>query len=556
MRKLISILLTLLIIAGISVPVYAASKTELEAAINKTASFLINTVQNPQVDSVGGEWVVIGLARSGVDVPDSYFENYFRTVERHVRARDGVLHNRRLTDYSRVILALTAAGFDPRNVAGYDLTLPLGDFDRVIWQGINGPIFALLALDSINYAVPENRNAVLQATRELFIAEILRRQTSDGGWNLGAGADGVVAFDEKGDPDITAMALQALAKYRGRGDVNLAIERALIFISNIQDSNGGFSGTLSGDASDVESAAQMLIALGELGIPFNDSRFVKNGNTIVDNILSYRVDDGSFMHSHDGTGNNQMSTEQAFLGLVAAQRSLDGRNSLYRMADAVRRGSFSELPGNAAVIGLTGKHDDVAVRPVVNPGRTFTDIRNHPSQTAIEALAERDIISGMTETTFAPDQTMTRAEFAAIITRGLGLPRRTGTSFTDVQSGAWFAVPIATAFYYDIVRGTSTTTFNPHGTITRQEAAVMIMRAAGLAGVDTELTEIEVRNLLAAFGDHRQVAIWAQNALAFCYIEGILDDYDFYIEPGRAIRRSEVAEMLYRLLGLANLLHA
>jgi len=64
------------------------------------------------------------------------------------------LHERRYTDYSRVILGLTAAGYDPRAFAGYDLTLPLADFDKTIWQGINGPVFALIALDSGNYSNP------------------------------------------------------------------------------------------------------------------------------------------------------------------------------------------------------------------------------------------------------------------------------------------------------------------------------------------------------------------------------------------------------------------
>jgi hypothetical protein len=294
---------------------------------------MLNTVRNPQVDSVGGEWAVIGLARSGYNVPDSYFENYFRTVESYVRERGGVLHERRYTDYSRVILGLTAAGFDPRNVAGYDLTVPLGDFERTVWQGINGPVWALIALDSLNYQIPENKDAVTQATRELYIAEILRRQTPDGGWNLTAGFGGAVGRNERGDPDLTGMALQALAKYQDREDVIAASDRALAFLSSIQDERGGYSSGFSSGSSAVESAAQVLVALTELGIPIRDARFVKNGHSLVDNILSYRNSDGSFRHTHDGGGNNQMATEQAFYALVAAQRALDGLDSLYRMDD-------------------------------------------------------------------------------------------------------------------------------------------------------------------------------------------------------------------------------
>jgi len=537
--------------AGLALPAYAVNRTELDSAINKTSAFILNTVKNPQVDPVGGEWAIIGLARSGYAVPDSYYEKYYSTVEKHLKERDGILHTRRLTDYSRVILSLTAAGFDPRDVAGYDLTLPLGDFDKIIWQGINGPVYALIALDSLNYPIPVNKGAETQATRELYIAEILRRQTPDGGWNLTAGAAGTVGVDEKGDPDLTGMALQALSKYQDKADVKAATDRALAFISKIQDEKGGFTGGYSSGSSAVESAVQVLTALCELGIPIGDARFVKNGNTLVDNLLSYANPDGSFRHKHEGGGNNQMSTEQALYGLVAAQRALGGRNSLYRMGDTVKRGAFTPLPAGP---GLPGRHNDVSVKPVINPGKSFIDIRSHPNRAAIEALASRGIISGMTETSFSPDETMTRAQFASIATRALGLPDRAASPFTDVPASEWYAAPVAAAYYYEIVSGTSAVLFNPNGTITRQEAAVMAARAAKLAGMDTARTDAETRDTLAKFGDYRTVAAWAQPALAFCYSEKLLDDAEFDIGPEKAILRGEVAEILYRLLYAANLL--
>ena len=553
MRKInlfLIVLITFSILIGISAPISAMSRTDIDITIAETAEYLLATVPNPQVGSVGGEWTVIGLARSGIDVSDSFFENYFATVERYVREADGVLHNVRITEYSRVILALTAAGFDPRNVAGFDLTLTLGDFERTIWQGINGPIFALLALDSLDYSVPINENAETQATRELFVGEILRRQLQDGGWNLTAGFDGPPAAHERGDADLTGMALQALAKYQDNSQVATAIERGLTFLSENQDSDGGFSGNFSAGSTAVESVAQVLVALAELGIPIDDSRFVKNGNTLLDNLLSFRMPNGSFRHSHDHGDENLLSTEQAFYALVAVQRLLDGRNSLYRMSDTIKRGKFIAEP----IIGLPNKHADVWQVDIIHVGRTFDDIQTHSSRQAIEALAERGIINGRSETEFDPQATMTRAEFAAIITRGLGLPNRHITIFEDVQSNDWFATAVATAFYYEIIMGTSPTTFNPNGTITRQEAAVMVARAARLCGMDTTMTDGETLNILAQFGDSRAPAEWARDSLAFAYNVGILDDSEFYIQPEIPILRGEIAEMLWRLLARANLL--
>lgn len=106
-----------------------------------------------------------------------------------VKACGGVLHPRKYTEYSRVILALTAIGADPRDVAGYDLLVPLGDFERTIAQGVNGAAFALLALDAGEYEIPRNPAAATQATRQMYVDTILARQLPDGGWNL-TGGDG------------------------------------------------------------------------------------------------------------------------------------------------------------------------------------------------------------------------------------------------------------------------------------------------------------------------------------------------------------------------------
>ena len=544
MKKLTSLFLALVLIVSAAIPAFAASDATLDTTINTTAAYMLRTVTKPQVDSVGGEWAVIGLARSGYDVPDSYYDAYYKTVEAYVKDCNGVLHDKKYTEYSRVILALTAAGYDPRNVAGYDLTLALGDFDKTIWQGINGPIFALIALDSGNYAIPKNPVAAVQATREIYLAEILRRQLADGGWNL---SDDGSNPNSRSNADLTGMALQALANYQSNADVKAATEKALDCLSNMQNNKGGFA---YGSGTSSESTVQVLVALSALGISIDDPRFIKDGNTVVDNLLTFKNADGSFKHDADGSGNSQMSTEQALYGLVAAQRARDGKNSLYIMSDATKRGGFVA----DTTPGLLGKHADVAVVPISASGRTFTDVKNHANKTAIETLAERGIINGKTDASFDPDATMTRVEFAAIVVRGLGLPVKSSSPFTDFAVNAWYGGVVSTAYSYGIVTGTSATTFNPNGTITRQEAAVMVARAAKLCGMDTDTSEMEIRDILAAFGDYRTVASWAQSALAFCYSEGILDDSEFDIEPLTAVRRCEVAEMIYRMLDKAELL--
>lgn len=540
----IALALVFVLALSLSIPVLAVDNAALKAEVTKSASYIHKTVANPQVGSIGGEWAVLGLARSGFAVPETYYQNYYAALEDYVKSCKGVLHDKKYTEYSRVIVALSAIGKEPANVAGYNLLTALGDFDKTVWQGLNGPIWALIALDSGNYAIPQNPQAKTQATRQLYIDEILSRQLADGGWSL-TGKGG-----EKGpsDPDITGMALQALAKYQDQPAVKKVTDEALVCMSKQQDNSGGFS---SWGTPNVESTVQMLVALGELGISIDDSRFVKNGKTILDNLLSFRQTDGSFKHTASGSGNSQMSSEQGLYALASVLRTQEGKNSLYRMGDAIKIGTGN---GTTKGEGLPGKHADVKAMPITAPGTTFDDLAFSENITAIEALAARGIINGKGDGKFKPEDNMTRAEFAAIITRGLGLTAKHTGVFSDVSASAWYAGFIGTANRYGIVNGVGEGKFSPGGTMTRQEAAVMAARAAKLCGMDTNLSAAETRDILAQFGDYVTVADWAQSSFAFCFREGILDASALDIQPTKVILRGEISQMLFNMLTCANLI--
>ncbi|MEG2421506.1 MAG: S-layer homology domain-containing protein [Oscillospiraceae bacterium] len=547
-RKLCS-LLALLLSLSVLLPSALAAETNADLLAG-SAAYVCKTVSRPQVGTIGGEWAILGLARSGYAVPDQYYQDYYATMEQYVKACKGVLHDKKYTEYARVIVALSAIGKDARNVAGYDLTKPLGDYDKTIWQGLNGPIWALIALDSGGYPMPENGTAKTQATRQMYIDRILECQLSDGGWSL-TGGTSAGSKSESSDPDITGMALQALAKYQDQASVVKATEEALTCISKAQNEKGGYG---SWGTTNLESTVQVLVGLTELGISLNDPRFVKNGNTVLDDLLTYRKSDGSFVHVRSGDdGSNQMATEQGFYGLTAAVRASEGKNSLYRMGDSITIPDAVST-GAQKGQGLPGKHADVKSVPISAPGTTFEDAAFSPQIAAIEALAVRGVISGRGDGKFDPDAGMTRAEFSSIVVKALGLTPKAGGSFADVVAGQWYAPYVGTAYKYGIVAGTTETTFTPGGTITRQEAAVMVMRAAKLCGLDTEMGETAVRDMLAQFPDYTQSAQWARPALAFCYQSGILNQSDLSIRSADAITRAEIAQMLFHLLGTANLL--
>lgn len=286
--------------------------------LKETARYLVSQVPNPAYGTVGGEWLALGLARAELEEMGDYLFYYGEQVSEYVAEKAGILHAKKYTEYSRVILAWTALGRDATDVAGFNLLVPLADFEQTVFQGTNGPIYALLALDSGNYEIPENVADSTQASRDLYVDYLVRNEAEKGGWSLSGGA---------GEIDITAMAMQALAKYRDRPDVDKTVERGLAFLSNQQSNNGGFSN--QGEET-CESIAQVIVALAELGISVEDPRFVKDGNTLVDALMQFRTEEGGFSHLM-GTETDLLATEQAFYALVALNRMEQGKTSLYRM---------------------------------------------------------------------------------------------------------------------------------------------------------------------------------------------------------------------------------
>ena len=272
----------------------------------------------------GGEWVALGLARSG-SISDTLAEQYAQAAYQYVKKKgSSTMSDSKSTENSRMILALTSIGKDPSDVAGYDLLEPLADLDYVKSQGINGPIFALIALDSHDYEIPKAVAGKTQTTREALIDAILAAQLSDGGWNVnGNGADA----------DMTAMAIQALAPYySSNAKVKSAVDDALKRLSKMQEDNGGYT---SWGTANAESVAQVIVALTSLGIdPASDGRFIKNGYSTLDALATFYNDKGGFKHSQsDTTSSNGLATEQAYYALASWYRLKAGKTSLYDMSD-------------------------------------------------------------------------------------------------------------------------------------------------------------------------------------------------------------------------------
>lgn len=440
MRKLIRTAVCLMLTFGmLFCAVSAADVSSIQEQLNAVGKYCYEKIPEP---GFGSEWFLYCFTSSGYPIPASYKNTYYRALETYVLEHGGVLNDRRYTEYSRTVLALTALGRDPANVAGYNLLQPLADFEGTMRQGLNGAVFALLALDSGNYRIPKAEEGKVQATRGKYVSYLTEHQLSDGGYAYNG---------TKSDHDTTAMTLQALSKYRGRQDVERAISRALSNLSTTQHENGNFE---NWGVENAESCAQVIIALCELGIPVDDPRFVKNGRTPVDVLLSYRQPDGSFAHLEGGE-TDMLATRQAYMALIALWRAENGMPSFYTLRYA----------------------------PV------FRDTTGTAYRMEIDELARAGMVSGRGDGSFDPNATMTRAEFASLIVRAIGREQKRNTVFRDIPENAWYAGYIGAAYESGIVRGVSADQFAPEAAISVSEAEVMTARTARLLSLTPTTSE-------------------------------------------------------------------
>lgn len=312
MKRIFAIALILLVLAMIPLPAAAAQTDTIRMVFDATGDYMAS-LGNPKAGSTGGEWMVMGFARSGREVADSYYDSVVTYVNEKID-NNGRLHATKVSTNCRFIVALTAIGKDPANVGGHDLLSGMNDMNYIRKVGISGVIWTLIAFDCGDYATPEG------VTRQALVDAVMEYKTANGGWaNSG----------NQPDPDVTAMAIQALAPYYSiREDVKIAVDEALQILSNMQDSNGDFPGQYG---ASCETISQVIVALSTMGIdPHTDSRFVKAGVSAVDGLMRYFVEGGGFRHILSGKLDG-MATEQAYYALTAYYRLKDGKCPLYDM---------------------------------------------------------------------------------------------------------------------------------------------------------------------------------------------------------------------------------
>lgn len=191
-----------------------------------------------------------------------------------------------------------------------------------------------------------------------------------------------------------------------------------------------------------------------------------------------------------------------------------------------------------------------------NP-RTFKDVEKHWAKDFVNDMGSRLIIEGVGGDNFAPDKSITRAEFAAILVKALGL-MRTGTgkdTYKDVEKTDWYYDAVSIASEYGIINGYGEGKFGPADEITREQAAAMITRAAKITGLISQLKEGEAADRLNVFKDAADLSSWSAESMAVCVETGIIyGKTSVTLAPKDFITRAEVATVVRRLLQKSNLI--
>jgi len=186
--------------------------------------------------------------------------------------------------------------------------------------------------------------------------------------------------------------------------------------------------------------------------------------------------------------------------------------------------------------------------------KTFDDITGHWAKADVELMASKFVVNGMTDTTFEPDATTTRAQFATMLVRCLGISeyKPAQPSFGDVAPGAWYYGFVEAAFRAGLVTGDAGTgsTFRPEASISREEMAALVVRGMKVYGAPAEaMTAAAADALLKAFGDDTSISAWARVEAAQAYAEGIIlgRDGGKYAPLGNGTR-AEGATMIKRYM--------
>ena len=183
--------------------------------------------------------------------------------------------------------------------------------------------------------------------------------------------------------------------------------------------------------------------------------------------------------------------------------------------------------------------------------KTFKDIQSADgdhNHDGIEFCLDNGIMNGTGADTFSPDDTITRAQFATMFYRLAGQPEASDNArFTDLTED-WYKKAVSWAAANGIITGTSDTTFSPDDTVTREQIAAIFYRYAKSKGLDVSIDDSDITSALEGYNDYSDISDYAKIPVAWCFKENVMfihsvTGYEYAIYPKVAPSRADTATM-------------
>ncbi|RAU98169.1 S-layer homology domain-containing protein [Paenibacillus sp. YN15] len=249
-------------------------------------------------------------------------------------------------------------------------------------------------------------------------------------------------------------------------------------------------------------------------------------------------------------------TELPNLGAAYATRSLtlktgtaDGKTSVVWYNP--KTDSFEFVPATTQRVDgstqIITKSTQNGVFMIVSSHKSFEDVKEHWAKEEVEALASKLLVKGISDQSFNPEGRMTRAEITALLVRALTLDALPGENrFSDMKATDWFAGAAGAAAKAGLINGYEDGTFRPDGYVTREEAAVLMVRAIEITG---GVLEEAGDHSLPGFTDNEAISSWATSAVSrMAHAELINGMTASAFAPQENITRAQAMAMLSRVL--------
>ena len=449
------------------------------------------------------------------------------------------------------------------------------------WTSSNGGTFGNAINASTTFTMPGNATTITANWT----------QNSTGGSGGGGGGsytppgtnvivdnnDYHIGTENKGNTDTTVTVdsnklNDGISKASEGSNVTIPVSKninitAQLVVKNVEDmakkdmtltiQTGNVSYNLATSAVDTSKITEVLGTTDTKDIPFSvkisNSNAVVNGATVVIAPVEFTI---------TATYKGKTVWVDSFNSYVnrTIEITADQANKITTAVVVEPNGNLRHVPTKVTVIG--GKYYAV-INSLTNSTYTviwhpveFSDVTNHWAKEAINNMGARMVVSGDGNNTYAPDRDITRAEFAAIVVRALGLEAsESASSFNDVKDSDWYCGYIETASDYGIITGYDATTFGPKDKITREQAMTMIARAMKITGLKSDLKDSEITALIAGYADGAATSDYATTSIATCLKTGVITGRSSdTIAPKYYITRAEVATIVQRLLQKSELI--